>query len=271
MVSLLVASGDPRGIRVIERSNWNGSGVVVPRPLLADASTRPDLGRCGVYVLWADDDLEPLPAVYIGESDDLSGRLANHLRSKDFWTDAVFFTSKDQVLNKAHVRYLESLLVEMASATKQCVLRNTTVPRLPSVSDADRAVAEGYLQRMLHCLELIGLDFFRLPEQGVSESCLFLRAKGVEARGYESADGFVVMEGSEVVADETASIPRGVRDRRRALTESGVIVDENGLRRFSQDYPFKSPSMAAGVVLGSSVNGRTAWVDEDGNCLADAI
>jgi hypothetical protein len=33
-------------------------------------------------------------------------------QAEDFWTHAVVFTSKDQNLNKAHVKYLEAALVQ---------------------------------------------------------------------------------------------------------------------------------------------------------------
>lgn len=37
------------------------------------------------------------------------------------------------------------------------------------------------------------------------------------------------------------------------------------LKMFTQDYP--SPSTAAGVVVGGSANGRTAWKNEHGVTL----
>ena len=58
--------------------------------------------------------------VYVGEGDSVLARLTGHDtdESKDFWTKAVFVISKDQNLTKAHGRYLESRLIEMASSGK---------------------------------------------------------------------------------------------------------------------------------------------------------
>jgi hypothetical protein len=41
-------------------------------------------------------------------------RAGSHLRTKEFWTRVVFFTSKDDNITKAHVKYLEARLVELA-------------------------------------------------------------------------------------------------------------------------------------------------------------
>lgn len=36
-IRILLPGGDPDGIRIIEKSNWSGSGLVVPRSLLGEA------------------------------------------------------------------------------------------------------------------------------------------------------------------------------------------------------------------------------------------
>jgi hypothetical protein len=35
-IRIFVANGDPDGLRIIERSNWNGRALVFPRPLLPE-------------------------------------------------------------------------------------------------------------------------------------------------------------------------------------------------------------------------------------------
>ena len=58
-------------------------------------------------------------------------------------------------------------------------------------------------------------------------------------------------------------------DMRGTFVKSGVLRDEGGVYRFSQDYEFDSPSTAAGVVLGRSANGRLEWKDSTGRSLKD--
>ena len=41
---IFVANGDPDGLRIIERSNWNGRAMVFPRPLLPEVKKREEFG-----------------------------------------------------------------------------------------------------------------------------------------------------------------------------------------------------------------------------------
>jgi hypothetical protein len=75
---------------------------------------RPEFKKTAFYVLVGQASPDDLPTVYIGEGDPVGDRLAQHQKLKDFWTVAVFFTSKDDNLNKAHVQYLEAKLVGRA-------------------------------------------------------------------------------------------------------------------------------------------------------------
>jgi len=43
------------------------------------------------------------------------------------------------------------------------------------------------------------------------------------------------------------------------LVRTGVLVAEEGKRRFSVDYAFRSPSAAAAVLNGRSTNGAEEW------------
>ena len=51
-VRIFVPSGEPEGLRIIEKSNWTGLGLVFPRSLFAEVRHRKELNRTGVYILW---------------------------------------------------------------------------------------------------------------------------------------------------------------------------------------------------------------------------
>ncbi|WP_342559792.1 GIY-YIG nuclease family protein [Psychrobacillus sp. FSL W7-1457] len=63
-----------------------------------------------------DDDKE---AIYIGEAEEVYTRLQSHLREKDFWNEVIVFISKDDNLNKAHIKYIENKLHEKAKVTNR--------------------------------------------------------------------------------------------------------------------------------------------------------
>jgi hypothetical protein len=278
-VSVFLPAGDPEGLKVVEKSNWTGRGLVIPRPMFSESRARPELDRTGVYLLIGPSETSSLPAVYVGEGDPVKPRLDQHARNKDFWTHAVVFTSKDSNLNKAHVQRLESRLVELASAAKRCALENGNMPAPPSLSEAEEAFAEGFLDDILLCLPILGYGLFETAASATSGPAtsdasgitLHLRAKGIEAIGADTAAGFVVRAGSRAVADTrmAPSTHANMREMREELVRQQVLVPDGDCLRLAQDYLFASPSLAAGVMLGRPANGRVEWKAADGRTLKD--
>lgn len=267
VVNIFLPEGDPEGLRLIEKSNWSGCGLVIPRSLFGSVKNRRELDRAGVYILVGETD-SPLPRVYVGEGDAVRSRLESHAKQKDFWTHALVFTSKDGNLNKAHVQHLEARLVQMAKEAKRCVLDNKETPQSPSLSEASVAEVEGFLDDMSLCLPILGCGYFERPPVAIAKTVIFkIKAKGVEAVGFETAAGFVVQARSKAVKSETTSIHAYLKATRKELVAQGVLGDLGDAYLFSQDYEFSSPSTAAGVVLGRAANGRQEWQTEDGRTL----
>lgn len=267
-IKIFMPTGDPDGLRTIEKSNWSGSGIVIPRALMAEAKSRREIARTGVYVLVGPPDDSGLPRVYVGEGDPIRPRLDSHAAKKDFWTVCIAFTSKDENLNKAHVQYIESRLVELATYAKRCVLDNGNVPALPSLSETDAADAEGFLSEMLLCFPVLGVSVFSKPEPvPKAATLLHITAKGIQAQGMDTPEGFVVVAGSGAVKDEVPSCHVYLKDLRSALVRNGVLTIVPNGYAFAQDYVFNSPSTAAGVVQGRSANGRIDWKTKDGKTL----
>lgn len=263
----LFLPGGPQGLKTVEKSNWTGAGLVIPRALVSEARSRPEWQRAGVYFLTGPDETQ-LDRVYVGEGDPIGPRLEQHVRNKDFWTHAVAFTSKDQNLNKAHVQHLEARLISLARAARRCVLDNGNTPQTPSLSESDMADVEGFMADMQLCLPVLGYAYFEAaPAPRPRTIELLLSAKGLTARGYETADGFVVRKGSEAASAEVASIHAYLSTTRRSLLEQGVLADRGTHWEVMQDYVFASPSTAAGVMLGRSANGRVEWKTQDGRVL----
>jgi hypothetical protein len=267
---IFLADGTPDGLRIVEKSNWIGRAVVCPRSQFREAKARPEFNKTGVYVLRGPSEEGDLPTVYIGEGDPALPRLERHFATKDFWTSLVLFTSKDENLNKAHVQYLEARLTSLARDAKRCVLDNGNVPQLPSLSEPDTAEMEGFLEEMLLIYPVLGLNVFERPQaRQTPERKLFLRARGITAEGYEDAEGFVVLAGSQVANDTVPSAHRYLVTLRQSLLERNIIVPDGGTLKLGQDYTFDSPSTAAGVLLGRSSNGRIEWKDSEGRTLKD--
>lgn len=269
-IRIFVADGTPDGLRIVEKSNWTGRGVVCPRSQFRDTKSRPEFGRTGVYVLRGPSEEGDLPIVYIGEGDPARPRLEQHFVRKDFWTSLVLFTSKDENLNKAHVQYLEARLAALAKEANRCILENGNIPQLPSLSEADTAEMDAFLDEMLLIYPILGLNVFEKPQPGLQGMRrYYLRGRGITAEGYEAPDGFVVLGSSQVAPDTVPSIHRYLATLRASLQDRGVIRSDGNVLKLSQDYTFDSPSTAAGVLLGRSANGRVEWKDAEGHTLND--
>lgn len=269
-IKIFLPGGDPEGLRIIEKSNWNGMGMVIPRALFKEGKIRNEFSHAGVYILYGPPEESGLPRIYVGEGDPIRPRLEQHAAKKDFWTACFAFISKDKVLNKAHVQYLESRLVQLANQAKRCVLDNGNHPTLPSLSESDLADAEGFLSEILLCFPVLGLGVFSaLPVNKVPEKRLYIISKGVEAQGAEMPEGFVVRAGSGAVKGEVPSCHAYLKELRVTLVENGVLKRSGNGYVFSQDYVFSSSSTAAGVVMGRSANGRIEWKTKDGKTLRE--
>ena len=124
-ITVFLPDGDPDGLRLVEKSNWTGVGVVFNRTNYKQVVGRTEFDKTGIYILVGSSEESSLPTIYVGEGDPVKDRLNQHYSKKDFWDWAVFFATKDNSLNKAHVKHLESRLLELAKAAKQCKLDNT--------------------------------------------------------------------------------------------------------------------------------------------------
>jgi hypothetical protein len=269
---IFLPDGTPDGLRIIEKSNWSGRGIVCPRALLPDVRDRAEFGKTGVYLLLGPSDAGDLPRAYIGHADPLGKRLDQHDKQKEFWTTVIFFTSKDENLNKAHVEHLEARLVKLAREARRCELENGNQPSPPSLSEMDLAEVEGFLDEVLLCFPVLGVTLFNQPHRAATRSdVLHLSGRGIEAQGYESAEGFVVLAGSRAVTEATPTLHGYMVEMRRQFLEVGVLAPEPGgnTLRLAQDYVFASPSTAAGVLLGRNENGYTGWKDTAGRTLRE--
>lgn len=97
---------------------------------------------------------------------------------------------------------------------------------------------------------------------------LFLKYKALKATGRMVVPKrFVVYKDSEYNEDITSSCTAAIDNKRRELMQSGKM--KNGV--LTEDVQFGSPSTAAKVLIGNSVNGNIVWVDSNGYTLKQLL
>src|SRR5690554_6326945 len=284
-IRLFLVDGTPNGLLTAEIMNWSGHVLTGPRSKLSELVQRPECGRTGIYFLVGPDPGNSLrPLVYIGESDDVGTRLKQHNRpeavsgsggGKDFWEKVCLVTSKDQNLTKAHVKYLESLLIQSAGQVGRCKLINGTAHDYISLPESDRADMAFFVEQIGTVLPVLGFDFLRetsrpsrVPEEASAPELeasprftLEVPRHGIRATGQEIDGEFYVFKGS-LARGSWVGTERGYQSLYNQLCEDGVLLESNGTRVFNEDQSFSSPSAAAAVVSGRSANGRISWKAE---------
>ena len=164
-IRIFVPDGDPEGIRLIDRMNWTGRGLVFRRSDWPDVRKRAEMEFPGIYILVGyREESDELPTLYIGQADGVRARIDSHRKEKDFWDRAVVFVSASGGLNRAHVTWLEHSLIKKALETEQCRLDNSNEPQEPALTEAEKADTRGFLKEILQILPLVGLRAFEVPK-----------------------------------------------------------------------------------------------------------
>ncbi len=277
-IKLFLTDGDTNGRLICELSNWTGKAYKLPRNSIKLCTDRPEMQTTGVYLLLNKSaDLSKNGQLYIGEAEDIFKRLTQHVKEKDFWNDAIVFISKDDNLNKAHIKYLENRLHEISSSANRYKLINTQKPTQSSISESDKAEMEEFLANVLTLVSTLGYNAFEqirqldTKVQSDKEEDLFYisSARGAKGSGKTTSEGFVVIKNSQVADPVTNSYPKSMQKFRDTLISEGVIVKQQDKMILKRDYLFSSSSSAAMIIMGRSANGLTEWKMKSGKTLQD--
>ncbi|MGB3453016.1 MAG: GIY-YIG nuclease family protein [Moheibacter sp.] len=271
-IKLFLIDGEANGRMTCELSNWSGKAYKIPRIKIKDCSDRDDLTNTGVYLLFGKDE-NGKDQVYIGEAESILKRLNQQLNQKDFWNEAIVFISKDENLNKAHIKYLENRLYEIAKTVNRYTIENSVIPTQSSISESDKSEMEEFIENIRMLVNTLGHKVFdekRELKLNHKKDNFFIKAtRGADAEGELTSDGFVVFKHSKAAIATVPSITINFKNFRDKLIEEGVLINKNDFFEFSDDYIFSSASTAASIVLGRNANGLTEWKNKDGKTLKE--
>ncbi len=177
---------------------------------------------------------------------------------------------------KGHYRYLESRLIQVATNANKATLTNGTAPIPPSLPEPDIADMEFFLEQLLLLLPVLNFSFANTTPTAMasastplgvttstsplsqSNSPTFVASsQEYSAEAQEINGQFIVMKGSRARKAAKQSLGDTYVDMRTEFLKDGrLIAHSDGVSlEFTVDVPFKSPSAAANVVSGTSVNG----------------
>lgn len=280
-IRVYLADATVSGIRYAELVNWTGQAIACPRNRLSELKSWPEASKPGVYILFEGRFGGSKPLAYIGESEDVADRLTSHARNKDFWSEVVIFTSKDENLTKAHIKFLESTLANMARDADRYELENGNNPKESSLPRADRASMEEFVDNLRMVLGTLGYsvlepilranntDQLAATSDFQDEYLSLLRdlhfsVNGISARGAVTDEGFVLKKGSQLVMSNGDSMPGKLLNIKEKLLDDGVLAKAGGHLVASEDILFNSSSYAAAIVAGTSRSGPQGWKTPEG-------
>lgn len=276
-LTVFMIDGTAYGPRLGEIGNWVGKAIYSPRASINKIIHRSEFDNPGIYCLKGDPVDEAFDEkIYIGEAENIRVRLKQHLSdpNKDF-KELIFFVSKDELLTKTQIRYLESRLVQLAIEAKTAQIDNGNSPSLPTLHEADISDMEYFLEQIKLILPVMGFNFLisstlRTNELHMSESkqeiheTYYIKTRTFKATMIETDQGYIVTKGSEAKKNLSNSCTETYRNMRRKLIETKIMLEENEKMIFSEDAVFNSPSAASNMILGRNSNGFSEWVTKEG-------
>jgi predicted GIY-YIG superfamily endonuclease len=239
--------------------------------------------------------LQPVPAcyvladhasVYIGETNDVRSRLADHVRDSDknFAREAYVVTGvgseAKRRFNSTAAMYFQYHLTDLALQANLVDVIKGTSPQRPDPDEHEEASLDFLLEQSQSLLFDAGCRAFKSnfasQRRSVSATVetagpegtmdidvvgvpaisgqLELSYTGLWARGYTSLRGFVVLAGSEVRVDTNRTAWSWIDNDRNKLRAGGALMAIPGLEdreRLCVAVQFDSASSAAKVVTGS--------------------
>lgn len=287
-INLYLMDGTANGRIKCTLANWTGVAYKIPRTELDKCKERDDLKWSGVYFLFGTSDETGNNNVYIGQAgvrkngEGILNRLFEHKRNpeKDYWTEAVVFTTSNNSFGPTEISYLENRFCNLAIGAKRYTVKNGNDPSPGHITEEKESELEEFVEYAKLIMGTLGHKVFipliqaSRPTDSVSktsddeEPLLYLSRTikkmdfTVKAIGKQTSDGFVVLKDSLISPADAEYLPKEVLEKRKIRK-----VDENNV--LLENMLFNTPSGAAAFAIGKNANGWNEWKTEDGKTLHD--
>lgn len=283
-IRVYLADATVTGIRYAELVNWTGHAIACPRNRLSELTKWSEAAKPGVYFLFESRFGDSKPIAYIGESENVSQRLTSHDRNKEFWNEVIIFTSKDENLTKAHIKFLESALVGLSKQADRYQLENGNNPPESSLPRADRDAMEEFIGNVRMVLGVLGYPILepilqtKEPKKQEGRPAdeievinpineLTFAVNNLTAKGAATDEGFVLKKGSQLSKYNMDSIPGSIVKIKDRLLKDGVLKESDNSLVATEDILLSSSSYAAAIVAGTSRSGPQSWRAANGKTM----
>jgi len=283
-INLFLMDGDSTGRIKCTVPNWTGVVYRIPRTELEKCRGRDDLMQSGVYFLFGATEDTGDCLVYIGQAgirkngEGILYRLQEHKRNpdKDYWIEAVVFTTSNNSFGPTEVSYLEHRFCALALEAKRYIVKNGNDPNIGNVTEEKESELEEFIDYARLVMGALGHRIFEplaakpvaadagFPLSSNSGLVLELKQGTIDAKGQRTSDGFVVLKGSKIKLELAPTLREAVRRQRERYDSK---LDADGV--LLEDILLRSPNEAAHFVTGYPVNALKRWKAADGRTLKE--
>lgn len=278
-INMFLMDGTANGRIKCTLSNWTGIAYRIPRVDLDLCKERNDLKQSGIYFLFGVSDETSEQVIYVGQAgarkngEGILYRLQEHRKNpdKDYWSEAVVFTTSNNFFEPTEISYLENRFCAMANDAHRYIVKNGNEPTQGNVTEEKESELEEFIEYAKIIMGVLGHKVFEplvITEStqgnttgsiGDKHTTFFIKKRGANARAVQTAEGFIVLSGSVLSKDAVPSCPDSAINAREKYKS---VIDENMV--LLKDIPFKTPSGASSFVLLRSSNGNVDWITEQG-------
>lgn len=240
-------------------------------------------GKFAFYILLGKNEYGN-PKAYIGQTNDFVSRSNDHKQKKEWWDSALVFVSKADEIFASEVQYLEFLGWKLATEACNYEIANTKQIKEPRLSDDKKNDMELFFEEIKFLTKFYGCNIFNVASTPSDDSdeddhvVLYLRMPktGVDATVfyYPKEECFILKAGSKIKYEDSDSGSRESHEKREQIKKDEQLSRRQGdLLEILKDVDItsrdKTPSGAACVITGGSVQGTIVLKDKDGIAFAD--
>ena len=274
--------GEFFGVKMIETPPYDIKLYDIPRVLFHEFVKRNSnlfKDKAAVYILLNKDVMDDgRREVYIGKTNNIFARFDWHQKNKEFWTNALIFTSN--YFEDSIILYLENELTAIARMNDTLNVLTKSTQNNNQLRDKNRLLCSQYIELISAILS--NLSYWNSTQENNKENSkydevgsrpieFYLHTKALDEpqKLVVVGDRYRITKGTKISKIENPSLlnHRAYGPRNEKLKQEGVISRDKG--EFLKDYDFDAPSEPACIISGSSVNGQKVWKTKSGVSMKD--
>lgn len=278
-INMFLMDGTPTGRIKCTIANWTGVAYKIPRTELELCKNRNDLKQSGVYFLFGASNETGKPVAYIGQAgnrkngEGILNRLLEHKRNseKNYWSDAVVFTTSNNSFGPTEISFLENKFCKLAVDANRYEVKNGNDPSAGHITEEKESEMEEFVELSRIIMGTLGHNIFEpITETQIdttsdkNDDILFYLTRTIKAANFtvqavckKVGEKFIVLKGSKVSPIVSDNVSSGIK----RLRKNSKISDDYILL---EDVKFSTPSGAGEFVIGNTCNGWRNWKNKNG-------